>query len=75
MPASPEMRRFLNQRVVVHFDGPAIDGVVVSLGVDSLLLQPAEFVDSDGSRRPMSGSVLVDRSRSLFIQIPDPEAS
>lgn len=71
MPASPELRQFLQKRVVAQLDGPALDGKIVSLGADSFLLADVVHIDPTGGRTPMDGSVLVERARVLWIQIPE----
>lgn len=73
-------RSWLRQRtarsVVVHVsdgpDGRSIEGLLVSVGQDGVVLRAARYL-TDDAQVPLLGELFVPRDRVLFVQVTEPK--
>lgn len=64
-------RRRIGRTVVIHQNGPSLQGVLVAVHRDCFVLRLATHLDSETE---LGGEVLVPRAQGVFLQIPDSEA-
>jgi hypothetical protein len=65
------LRRYVGRTVVVHQNGPSIQGVLVGVYSDCLVLRVATNLDAETD---LGGEIAVPRAQGVHLQIPDTEA-
>lgn len=64
----------VRKRVIVHHKGsPSIDGLLVAVMADGVLLRGAKLLEDDGKQIALAGEVFVPRENIGFVQLVDPE--
>jgi hypothetical protein len=66
------LRRYECRTVVVHQNGPSIQGVLVGVHRDCFRLRAARNLDASAD---LGGEIAVPRAQGVHLQIPDTEAS
>jgi hypothetical protein len=66
------LRRAVRTRLVVTLlDGATFDGLVEDVDRRVLVLVDAGALDDKGGRRPVDGSLYLERARVAYMQAPD----
>lgn len=66
------LKRHVGRTVVVHQNGPSIEGVLLAAHKDCLILGHATHLDA---KTELGGQIVVPRAQGVYLQIPDSEAT
>ena len=66
------LRKYLGRTVIVHQNGPSLQGVLLEVHRDCLVLRNATHLDS---KEDLAGEIPVPRAQGVWMQVPDTESA